>query len=141
MSKDKEYVVGSILKAQDGTYTKIISEKRGVYGISGWSQQRSAKESTVAHKFINKYGLRFANVQVISCPEEIFETTDENDAEDTIDLATANGNMLKAYAKDNGIDIKGAKNVNEIRELVITASQNDAEDTIEEEEEESEDID
>lgn len=60
--KLKDYKVGNILKNEVGQFTKIISIKNGVYGISGWTTKGNALKATVAHNFVNGYGLKYAGV-------------------------------------------------------------------------------
>lgn len=62
----KEFKVGQIIKNSLNQYTKIISHNRGVYGLSGWTNQKSAEKATVAVKYVNKYGLQYANAMVVS---------------------------------------------------------------------------
>ena len=66
MSSDKAYKVGTILENSLRQFTKVISVRRGVYGISGWSARKSAEKATVATKFVNRYGLKFAGAKVVT---------------------------------------------------------------------------
>lgn len=61
---NKEYKVGSVLKSSVGEFTKIISIKNGVYGLSGWTTLGNASKATVANLFVNGYGLEYAGVTV-----------------------------------------------------------------------------
>lgn len=64
MSEVKQYKPGAILKSEVGQFAKIISVRNGVYGISDWSTKKNAEKATVANKFINAYGLKYANCTV-----------------------------------------------------------------------------
>lgn len=132
MAKQLKLAIGAILKSTDGFYTKVISTRNGIYGITGWARnKKGAIESTVALKFVNSYGLQYGNVEVVEEGKE--EAAPEPQAGETaLDLSKAKGDDLKAYAEENGIDISGAKSVKDIREIVIAASQEEAEDTDEE---------
>lgn len=59
------YQVGAILKNPLRQYTKIISVKNGVYGISGWQSRENAEKSTIAMKHLNVFGLQFSGVRVV----------------------------------------------------------------------------
>lgn len=50
-------------------------------------------------------------------PEDAEETTEE------VDFDEMDGAALKAYAKDNDIDISGLKKVSEVRDAIRTASE------------------
>ena len=60
------YAVGQILVNDLRQFAKVISCKNGVYGLSGWSSKENAEKATVAHKFVNVYGLQYANLRVVS---------------------------------------------------------------------------
>lgn len=62
---DTPFKVGSILVNPRKEYTKVISYKRGIYGLSGWTTRVGAEKATVATKFQNKHGLRYANARVV----------------------------------------------------------------------------
>lgn len=129
----KTYKAGTILSNKLKEFTKVISEKNGIYGISGWVRRESdAKKATVATKFINKFGLKYAGVKIVKAgsktedaPSDVEETA-ENGDENVIDLTKAKGDELKAYAEENDIDISDLDKVKDIRERVIEASQNEA---------------
>lgn len=126
------YKVGTILSNKLGEFTKIISLKNGVYGITGWvRRQGDANKATVATKFINRFGLKYAGVKIVKAgskvedaPSETDETAENGDG--VIDLTKAKGDDLKAYAKENDIDISDLTKVADIRERVIEASQKEA---------------
>lgn len=61
----KEYKVGTILKTPQGLFTKVISCKNSVYGLSDFSNRVNAEKATRADRYINIYGLEYANVQVV----------------------------------------------------------------------------
>lgn len=61
-----DYKVGAILKNSINQFTKIISVRRGIYGISGWTNQKNAEKATVVAKHVNVYGLQYANARVVS---------------------------------------------------------------------------
>lgn len=63
---DGEFKVGQVLANPLGQYTKIISVKNGIYGHCGWTSRKAAEKATVAHKFVNKFGLRNANARAVS---------------------------------------------------------------------------
>ena len=129
----QEYTVGTILTNKLGEFTKVISLRNGIYGITGWvKKQKKAEEATVATKFVNKFGLKYAGVSIIKkgkvSKEAPKETEPETGDDDELDLTKAKGDDLKAYAEKNDIDITGLKTVGEIREAVIEASK-EAEET------------
>lgn len=66
MNHPLDYPIGSIVRCDAGTYTKIISEKNGVYGISGWASKRAAEKANIARKFINVHGLKYAGGRIDS---------------------------------------------------------------------------
>lgn len=119
------YKVGLILTNRLGEFTKVISEKNGIFGITGWvRRQEDAKKATVARNFVNKYGLQYANAKIADkgsskvAPsekpkEEVVEKKDE------IDLVKAKGDDLKAYAEKNEIDISGLTSVKDIRAKIL----------------------
>lgn len=71
-----DYQPGAVLVCDNGTYTKVISEKNGVYGISGWAGKRSAEKANVARKFINGHGLKYAGARIVSEGEIVEEKAD-----------------------------------------------------------------
>jgi len=68
------YAVGQILVNDLRQFTKIISLKNGVYGLSGWTSKENAEKATVAHKFVNVYGLKYANLRVVSAGPKVKAT-------------------------------------------------------------------
>src|SRR5690606_12659646 len=60
-----EFKVGQILENSLRQFTKVVSVRNGIYGITGWMSRESAEKSNVAHKFVNKYGLKYANAKVV----------------------------------------------------------------------------
>ena len=69
MTRDTKFPVGAVLANDYGQYTKVISVKNGIYGLSGWMPNRpSAEKSNVAQVFLNVYGLTYANARVVSKP-------------------------------------------------------------------------
>lgn len=130
----KEYALGTILVNKLGEYTKVISLRNGIYGITGWvKKQKQAEKATVATKFVNKFGLKYAGASIIKkgkvSKEAPKETEPKSGDDDVLDLTKAKGDDLKAYAKENNIDITGLTKVADIREAVIEASQKEAEET------------
>jgi hypothetical protein len=63
---ENEFKVGDVLVNDLGQFTKIISLKNGKYGLSGWSTRSSAEKETTARQFLNIYGLKAANLRVLS---------------------------------------------------------------------------
>lgn len=57
--------VGAILENDLRQFTKVISFKRGLYGISGWTSKANAEKATVAMQFLNSFGMKFANIRVV----------------------------------------------------------------------------
>jgi hypothetical protein len=118
----QEFKVGQIIENSLRQFTKIISVRNGIYGISGWASRESAEKATVAHKFVNKYGLAYANAVIVkgskasvSKPTE----TDESSEPATDKLSKSAINKLnaadaKALAEKEGLSIEGnAKDVKE----------------------------
>lgn len=61
---DTDFKVGAILVNSMRQYTKVISFKRGVYGLSGWTTRDNAEKATIAHIHVNVHGLTYANARV-----------------------------------------------------------------------------
>lgn len=80
-----EFTIGQILKNSSGEFTKIISHKRGIYGISGWGSLVTAEKATVARQFINKYGLKYAEVKIVKSSTPAKKVEEVQKAED-VDL-------------------------------------------------------
>lgn len=62
---DNKFKVGMILENPIRQFSKIISHKNGVYGLSEWSNRINAEKATVAYIHLNIYGLQYANVRII----------------------------------------------------------------------------
>lgn len=62
---DNKFKVGMILENPIRQFSKIISRKNGVYGLSEWSNRINAEKATVAYIHLNIYGLQYANVRVV----------------------------------------------------------------------------
>lgn len=63
--QETDLKVGAILVNSMRQFTKIISIRKGIYGLSGWSSRANAEKATVAHKFVNVYGLKNGGVRVV----------------------------------------------------------------------------
>lgn len=61
-----EYKVGQVLENSRKQFTKVISERNGLFGISGWTMRANAEKATRAIEFRNEFGLRAANARVVS---------------------------------------------------------------------------
>lgn len=57
--------IGTLLVNSAGQYTKVITHKRGLYGLSGWGTEKNAKEATVARVFLNRFGLSFGGARPV----------------------------------------------------------------------------
>ena len=115
MSEVKTYKVGQILKSDSGQYTKIISVRNGVYGISGWVNEKSAKKSTIAMKHVNRHGL--ANARLIATSGKA-NAPAKKDANKVVEKTTdtsgdSNERKLEVTAKNTVAQIeKDAKRLN-----------------------------
>lgn len=120
--RETAYFVGALLQNSVGQFTKIISVKNGVYGLGGWTTRGNAEKQTVAHKFVNEYGLQYANAKVVSgtsSPKAKAKSDDNADAAgstNTADDKTAkvkaklkamSAKEVKAYAEKLGVDNTG----------------------------------
>jgi hypothetical protein len=63
---DMQYKVGSILENSIRQFTKIITAKNGIYGLSGWMSREHAEKATVVRQRMNKYGLQYACVRIVT---------------------------------------------------------------------------
>jgi len=63
--RETDLKVGAIIENSVRQFTKIISIRKGIYGLSGWTNRANAEKATVAHKFVNIYGLRNGGIQVV----------------------------------------------------------------------------
>lgn len=61
----KGFKLGAILENSIRQFTKVVSVRNGVYGITGWMTRQAAEKSSVAHNFVNAHGLRFAGARVV----------------------------------------------------------------------------
>lgn len=61
-----EYKVGQVLESSHKQFTKIISERNGLFGLSGWTTRANAEKATRAIEFRNEFGLRAAHARVVS---------------------------------------------------------------------------
>lgn len=68
------YKVGQLLENSIRQFAKIVSVKNGIYGLTGWTDRRSAEKSTVARVFVNVYGLRNASVKSYGKTESVKDT-------------------------------------------------------------------
>lgn len=119
MSTDKQYTVGTILENKVKQFTKVISVRNGVYGLSGWTTLKNAEKATVARLFINSNGTRHAGCKVVKAGTKT-KASDTgapsgNDA-GGFDLEKATGAVLKKILEDNQLDVP--KKVADMRELV-----------------------
>lgn len=116
-----EFKVGQILENSLRQFTKIVSIRNGIYGITGWMSRESALKSNVVHKFVNIYGLQYAGSKVVkggktSAPE--VEGNGKTDADlDTPSKSSINKLVAadaKALAEKEGLSSEGtAKEVKE----------------------------
>lgn len=134
---EKVYKVGTILKASSGEYTKIISYRNGVYGISGWASLVSAKKATVVQKSINAYGFQNANARVVSAGKETEEKSSPEDLTQKEETLTVP--KLKELLKEAGLTVSGNKAQLEERYAEYLKSKETETETSEEDEEEVDD--
>lgn len=122
----QEFKVGMLLENSLRQFTKIISVRNGIYGITGWMSRESAEKSNVAHKFVNKYGLRYTNARVVKGDKASFSKPTEPETGDTTvtDKPTKSSiNALKAddaraLAEKEGLSTEG--NAKDVKERLIS---------------------
>lgn len=119
-----EFKVGQILENSLRQFTKVVSVRNGIYGITGWMSRESAEKSTVAHKFVNKYGLSYAGVKAVKGGKSKGATAPEENGTDSVDTPTKSSiNKLvaadaKALAEKEGLSSDGT--AKEVKERLIT---------------------
>lgn len=108
-----EFKLGQILVNSLRQYTKVISFKNGVYGISGWTSRDHAEKATVAHKFVNRFGLKYAEAKAVKGGKSSKDTHADDDKKSPNDTPTKSEiNKLKAddaraLAEKLGVDAEG----------------------------------
>lgn len=114
--KDKQYTPGTILKNKIGQFTKVVSVKNGVYGLSGWTTLKNAEKATVARVFVNKHGTRYAGCTVEKEGKKVKESAPASNDANTDPVEKATGPKLKELLKANDLPVSGT--VAELRERV-----------------------
>ena len=80
----QDFKVGAILENSVRQFAKIIAVREGnIYGLSGWTTRESAEKATVAHKFVNSYGLEYAGARVVKGGTGASTKTFKSDTDDT----------------------------------------------------------
>ena len=62
----KRYKIGTIFENELGQFAKVVSIRNGVYGLAGWAARKLVEKATSASVFLNGYGLRNANLKIVS---------------------------------------------------------------------------
>ncbi len=109
------YKVGQILENSMRQFTKVISVKNGIYGISGWMALEHAKKSVVATNFVNIYGLTYANARVVGGGKSAkpapaaagSDTTATKDKPTKSQLSKLNAESRRALAEKLGLSTEG----------------------------------
>lgn len=110
--------VGAILENSLRQYTKVISIRNGIYGLSGWTTRESAEKANVSTKFVNIYGLKYANVKVVggtkadkaTAPAKSGAPTDTEKPTKS-SLNKLNAKAVKELAEKLGIESDGTRAV------------------------------
>lgn len=58
--------IGDVVVNDMRQYAKVISFKNGIYGFSGWTTLENAQKATIVNKFLNSYGVKNANLRLVS---------------------------------------------------------------------------
>lgn len=53
----KNLEIGQVLKTPNGRYCKVIAKRNGLYGLSDYTNEKSALAATVAYRWLNRFGL------------------------------------------------------------------------------------
>jgi len=109
---NQTFKVGQILENSVRQFTKIISIKNGVYGLSGWSTKDAATKATVAFQHVNGYGLKYAGARVVGGKETPAPTTEDDSPKYTkASLKALGKDGLTALAESLGVDATGKMDV------------------------------
>lgn len=118
-----EFKVGQILENSLRQFTKIVSLRNGIYGITGWMSRDSAIKSSVAHKFVNVYGLQYAGARIVKGSKPAETTASTGNGADTGEklskssINKLNGDDARALAEKEGLSSEGT--VKEVKERLI----------------------
>lgn len=92
-----EFKIGSVVENSMRQFTKIISYRRGIYGLSGWTSRANAEKATNAVTFVNKYGLEYAGAKTVS---KGGSTKDKSNAPEVSDDAPTKAEITKLSADE-----------------------------------------
>lgn len=117
----QEFKVGQILENSLRQFTKVVSVRNGIYGLTGWMSRESALKSNVVHKFVNIHGLRYAGVKVSkggkasdAAPASAAGGSDSTSAPSKSSINKLVAADAKALAEKEGLSSEGtAKEVKE----------------------------
>ena len=101
----QEFKVGQILENSLRQFTKVVSVRNGIYGITGWMSRESAEKSNVSHKFVNKYGLRYANARVVKGGKVSDSKPTETETGDTTITDGPSKSSIKALKADEAREL------------------------------------
>ena len=121
MSKP-EFKVGQIIENSLRQFTKIVSVRNGIYGLTGWQSRESAEKSNVAHNFVNVYGLRYAGARIVkggtaSNAPETEGSTDATEKPSKSSINKLNAADARAFAEKEGLSTEG--NAKDVKDRII----------------------
>lgn len=95
-------------------FTKVLVIKDGLFGISGWTNLKNAKESKVVVTYVNSFGLESAEVKIVKGGDK--EDSSNAPGDDTksetpnkSSLAKLSAEEVKAKADELGLVSTGTK--------------------------------
>ncbi len=112
MSKDIVYKVGDICENTIRQFTKIISVRDNIFGLSGWTNRANAEKSTIAIKFLNIYGMESAGITVVkgSSKKDAPSSSENTDTKPTkSSLSKLSAPAVKELCEKFGLSTDGIK--------------------------------